>query len=161
VSNLGRPSLSVILSSIDRRQDLGGYVVALEHACDVTALEALGPEHYGHRARRTFAERVPGVRVLSVSPGGSISHTRTVAFGEAIASTSRPSKTTYSYEVRAREIVEARAGGVRFLGGGVVNAGTERDVKKPALLPEHRHILAPLAIEPEEGPVGNNTAKVK
>jgi hypothetical protein len=114
--------------SVNGWQDLEGCLAALEQERASLALEVLVPERCGQVVQDAVAQRHPWVQHVLVPAGW------------------------------ACQIAAARRDGVRVVGGGVVNAATERIVDWAAFLCEYSHLMAPLSPGPAEWLTGNNTA---
>jgi hypothetical protein len=153
------PALSVVIPSVNGWADLAGCLKALERQETPAAMELLVPERCGPAVRETIARHHPGVRVLPVAPGTSIPAMRALAFAAARA----PTVAVLEDHVRvppdwAGKVLEARAAGVRVIGGTVTNAATERLVDRAAFLCEYSQLAAPLEPGPATWLTGNNTA---
>jgi hypothetical protein len=158
-SATGLPVLSVVVPSVNGWQDLEGSLAALERERNTTPLEVLVPERCGDVVRNALARRFPWARILPVGELITIPGMRALAFQNAAS----PTVAVIEDHVLvppgwARRMVEARAGEVRVVGGGVVNAATGRTIDWAAFLCEYSHLLAPLPNGPATWLTGNNTA---
>ena len=155
----GMPALSVVVPSVNGWQDLEGCLVALEREHGTTPMEVLVPERCGNAVRASIAQRFPWVRALPVSPATTIPQMRALAFREADAPTIAVIEDHVLVpEGWARQMIQARSGDIRVVGGGVVNIATVRTVDWAAFLCEYSHLLAPLPTGEAEWLTGNNTA---
>lgn len=156
-----RPSLalSVVVPSVNGWNDLEGCLTALECEHSTTAIEVLVPERCGREVRSALERRFPWARVFPASAGTTIPQMRALAFREAMAPTVAVIEDHVVVPAGwARQMVEARSGDVHVVGGGVVNAATERTVDWAAFLCEYSHLLVPQQAGPAEWLTGNNTA---
>jgi hypothetical protein len=139
--------------------DLEGYLAELERERAAVALEVLVPERCGAEVRSAVARRFPWVQVLPVSRETTIPQMRALAFREAQAPTVAVIEDHVLVPAGwAERMLEARAAGARVVGGGVVNAATQRTVDWAAFLCEYSHLVTPLRAGAAQWLTGNNTA---
>ncbi|WP_411281021.1 glycosyltransferase family 2 protein [Gemmatimonas sp.] len=159
--NRPQPMLSVIVPSVNGWSDLDACLSALEQAesCTHTPLELLVPERCGTDVRTRLAARYPLARVLPVSASTTIPQMRALAIDAATAPTVAVIEDHVIVPERwAQQLVEARCGDVRAVGGALVNAATANTVDWAAFLCEYSHVLTPRPAGPVEWLMGNNTA---
>ena len=153
------PSLSVVVPSVNGWQDLEGCLQALELERSTVALEVIVPERCGERVRGALAERFPWVQLLPVSVDTSIPRMRALAFERAIAPTVAVIEDHVLVPTGwAQQMLNARSGDVRAVGGTLVNAATESTVDWAAFLCEYSHVFMPLTPGPADWLMGNNAS---
>lgn len=153
------PALSVVVPSVNGWQDLAGCLAALDQERAGLSLEVLVPERCGPAVRDAAARSFPWARLLPVPAGTTIPQMRAQAFAAASAPTIAVIEDHVLVPAGwARQMVAARSDGIRVVGGGIVNAATERTVDWAAFLCEYSHLVAPLTAGPAEWLTGNNTA---
>ncbi len=152
-------ALTVVVPSVNGWRDLEGCLAELERERAVVSIEVLVPERCGADVRSAVASRFPWVRVFPVSSGTTIPQMRALAFREAQAPTVAVIEDHVLVPAGwAGHMVEARTASARVVGGGVVNAATERTVDWAAFLCEYSHLVTPLRAGAAEWLTGNNTA---
>ncbi len=156
---VGAPSLSVVVPSVNGWEDLEGCLRALERERSTVALEVIVPERCGALVRGPLADRFPWAQMLPVSTLTSIPRMRALAFDRATA----PTVAVIEDHVLvppgwAQQMLSARSGDVRVVGGTVVNGATERTVDWAAFLCEYSHVYLPLTPGPADWLMGNNTS---
>lgn len=155
------PVLSVVVPSVNGWSDLEACLTALERSalCTHTSLEVLVPERCGEDVRTRVTQRFPFAQLLPVSDTTTIPHMRALAIDLATAPTVAVIEDHVIVpEQWAQQMVEARRGDVRAVGGALVNAATTSRVDWAAFLCEYSHVLAPRPPGPAEWLMGNNTA---
>ncbi len=153
------PALSVVVPSVNGWRDLQGCLAALAEERAGLPLEVLVPERCGQAVRDAVVERYPWVRLLPVPAGTTIPQMRGLAFANAHATTVAVIEDHVLVPRGwAGRMATARSDGIRVVGGGIVNAATERTVDWAAFLCEYSHLVAPLSPGPAAWLTGNNTA---
>lgn len=159
MTNRTEPRLSVVVPSVNGWTDLEGCLAALDSEQQSVSLEVLVPERCGDAVRAQVARRFPQVRVLPVSSNATIPQMRAMAFDAALA----PTVAVIEDHVIvpngwAQQMVQARTGNVRVVGGTLVNAATGRTIDWAAFLCEYSHLLTQLEAGEARWLMGNNTA---
>ena len=152
-------ALAVVVPSVNGWSDLEAALSALERERTHVALDVLVPERCGDAVRARVAQRFPWVRVLPVPVTTTIPQMRALAFDAARAPTVAVIEDHVIVpEGWAQQLVDARRGNVRVVGGTLVNAATERTVDWAAFLCEYSHVLTQQTSGPADWLMGNNTA---
>lgn len=151
------PALSVVVPSVNGWGDLEGCLAALDSERAATPLEVLVPERCGEPVRARVAKHFPWVQVIPVPDTTTIPKMRALAFAAARA----PSVAVIEDHVLvgggwAHSLLLARQS-AQVVGGGIVNAATERLVDWAAFLCEYSHMLPPLPTGSTDWITGNNT----
>jgi hypothetical protein len=159
MSGASHPTITVVIPSVNGWPDLDRCLAALEEQRRDVQVEALVPERCGPAVRDAASKKYPWARIIPVSADTTIPQMRAIAFREATA----PTVAVIEDHVIvppgwAREMLRARADGARVVGGGLVNAATERMVDWAAWLCEYNHLAAPMAAGAVDGIHGNHTA---
>jgi hypothetical protein len=139
--------------------DLDRCLAAIERERNETPIEVLIPERCGVAVRESAARRYPWARIIGVSPSTTIPQMRAAAFREATA----PTVAVIEDHVIvppgwARAMIAARTADARVVGGGLVNAATDRVVDWAAWLCEYNHLAAPMESGAVESIHGNHTS---
>ena len=154
----GAPQLTVIIPAVNGWPDLDRCLGALEKERASTVLEVLVPERRGADVRDAAAKRYPWATIMPVSADTSIPRMRAAAMHAARA----PKVAVIEDHVIvpagwARAMIDACDAGHRVVGGGLVNAATDRLVDWAAWLCEYNHLAAPMASGKVDGIHGNHT----
>jgi GT2 family glycosyltransferase len=154
---MDRAELSVVVPSVNGLKDLMGTLEALAANQDVR-LEVLVPERCGDDVRAAVRARFPQVRVIPVDRDTTIPEMRALAFAAATAESIAVIEDHVLVPSGwARALLEAQRRGEQVVGGGVLNAATDRTVDWAAFLCEYSHLLPPLPDGPSTWLTGNNT----
>jgi len=153
------PAISVVIPSVNGWPDLDRCLAALEGERAETRLEALVPERCGAIVREAATRKYPWARLISVPTSTTIPQMRAIAFLEAQA----PTVAVIEDHVIvpkgwARAMIAARTAEARVVGGGLVNAATDRVVDWAAWLCEYNHLTVPMPAGPVESIHGNHTS---
>ena len=151
--------LSVVVPSVNGWEDLNGCLAALEVERQTGAIEVLVPERCGAEVRNAVASRYPWVRVLSVDAATTIPEMRALAFAEALSPTVAVIEDHVLVPAGwASRIIAAVSVDRRVVGGGLVNAATDRIIDWAAFFCEYSEVIAPGTAGPVTRLTGNNTA---
>jgi hypothetical protein len=153
------PAISVVIPSVNGWADLDRCLAALEGEHADTRIEALVPERCGSPVREAAARKYPWACLIPVPTSTTIPQMRAIAFRLAHA----PTVAVIEDHVIvpkgwARAMIEARTDEARVVGGGLVNAATDRVVDWAAWLCEYNHLAEPMPVGPVESIHGNHTS---
>jgi hypothetical protein len=152
-------AISVVVPSVNGWADLDRCLAALERERDATPLEAVVPERCGALVRDAAARRYPWARIMPVPATTTIPQMRALAFREATAPVVAVIEDHVIVpEGWAEAMIRAIMSGARVVGGGLVNAATERTVDWAAWLCEYNHLAVPMASGAVDAMHGNHTA---
>lgn len=156
---LSTAALSVVVPSVNGWANLDGCLAALGREREMAQMEVLVPERCGPSVRDAIARRYPWVRVLPVPNDTSIPEMRARAFRLATAPTVAVIEDHILVPASwARQMIEGRTKTARVIGGGLVNAATDRTVDWAAWFCEYSQLAAPATPGPAKWLTGNNTA---
>jgi hypothetical protein len=159
MSETDTPAISVVIPSVNGWSDLDRCLAALEGERADTRLEALVPERCGPTVREAAARKYPWAHLIPVPTSTSIPQMRAIAFREAHAPTVAVIEDHVIVPAGwARAMITARTGEARVVGGGLVNAATNRVVDWAAWLCEYNHLAEPMPAGPVESIHGNHTS---
>jgi len=151
------PDISVVIPSVNGWPDLDRCLAALEAERAQMRLEALVPERCGTIVREAATRKYPWAHLIPVPTSTTIPQMRAIAFRAAHA----PTVAVIEDHVIvpkgwARAMLDARTN-ARVVGGGLVNAATDRVVDWAAWLCEYNHLAEPMPSGPVESIHGNHT----
>ena len=153
------PALTVVVPSVNGWSDLSGCLAALALEHTSVPLEVIVVERCGGTVGAQVNASFPFVRVVPVTPSTTIPQMRALAFGIASADTVSVIEDHVIVPAGwARQMLDARTGAVRVVGGTVYNAATTSPVDRAAFLCEYSHVMAGQGAGVATWLVGNNTA---
>ncbi len=152
-------AITVVIPSVNGWRDLDRCLTALELERSSALIEVLVPERCGPMVRDAARRKYPWARLIPVSATTTIPQMRALAFREATA----PTVAVIEDHVIvtpgwALKMIAARTADARVVGGGLVNAATERIVDWAAWLCEYNHLAAPMQAGAVETIHGNHTS---
>jgi hypothetical protein len=151
------PALSVVVPSVNGRQDLIGCLAALERQRDDVDIEILVADRCGGELRTEIRRTFPAARVLEADSGTTIPDLRAIAIGEARG---RALAVIEDHVIVppgwARALLDALERDDMVVGGAIENAATDRLVDWAAFLCEYSHCITPLPDGPSDWLPGNN-----
>jgi glycosyltransferase involved in cell wall biosynthesis len=151
------PALSVVVPSVNGREDLLGCLAALERQRDDVDVEILVADRCGSDLRSEVRRLFPLAQVLEAPPGTPIPELRAMAIasarGRALAVIEDHVIVPPGW---ARAWLDALERDDMVVGGAIENAATERLVDWAAFLCEYSHCITPLPDGPSDWLPGNN-----
>jgi glycosyltransferase involved in cell wall biosynthesis len=151
------PALSVVVPSVNGRQDLIGCLAALERQRDDVDVEILVADRCGPELCAEVRTTYPNVRILEASAGTTIPDLRAMAIaaarGRALAVIEDHVIVPPGW---AKALLGELGGQQIVVGGAIENAATERLVDWAAFLCEYSHCITPLPDGPSDWLPGNN-----
>ena len=151
------PALSVVVPSVNGRQDLIGCLAALDRQRADVDLEVLVADRCGPELRAEVAREFPAVRILEASAKTTIPDLRAMAIaaarGRALAVIEDHVIVPDGW---ARALLSELRDDAMVVGGAIENAATERLVDWAAFLCEYSHCITPLPDGPSDWVPGNN-----
>ena len=151
------PALSVVVPSVNGRQDLIGCLAALERQREDVDLEILVPDRCGPELRAEVRREFPAARIIEAAEGTTIPDLRAMAIA---AANGRALAVIEDHVIVppgwARSLLAELSGEDMVVGGAIENAATERLVDWAAFLCEYSHCITPLPDGPSDWLPGNN-----
>jgi glycosyltransferase involved in cell wall biosynthesis len=151
------PALSVVVPSVNGRQDLLGCLAAVEQQRLDADIEILVVDRCGSDLRSEVRRLHPTVTVLEAPAGTPIPELRAIAIGAAHG---RALAVIEDHVIVppgwARDLLAALESDDMVVGGAIENAATERVVDWAAFLCEYSHCITPLPEGPSDWLPGNN-----
>ena len=151
------PALSVVVPSVNGREDLLGCLAALERQREDVDVEILVADRCGSDLRSEVRRIFPFVQVLEAPPGTPIPELRAMAItsarGRALAVIEDHVIVPPGW---AKALLDALEREDMVVGGAIENAATERLVDWAAFLCEYSHCITPLPDGPSDWLPGNN-----
>jgi glycosyltransferase involved in cell wall biosynthesis len=151
------PALSVVVPSVNGRQDLIGCLAALERQRDDVDVEILVADRCGPELCAEVRRIYPNVRILEASAGTTIPDLRAMAIAAARGRALAVIEDHVIVPPGWAKALLAELGGQQIVvGGAIENAATERLVDWAAFLCEYSHCITPLPDGPSDWLPGNN-----
>src|SRR5687767_14863719 len=151
------PALSVVVPSVNGRQDLIGCLTALERQREDVDIEILVPDRCGAELRAEVRRAFPKATIIEAEAGTPIPELRAMAIGaargRALAVIEDHVIVPPGWE---RALLDALERDDMVVGGAIENAATHRLVDWAAFLCEYSHCIAPLPDGPSDWLPGNN-----